>query len=64
MGREMKLNEPTTAAMDSMEASVGAGPVTMVNLNRFRAKPEDEVGFTDAEADVRSAYPHKETSGE
>lgn len=52
----MKPNDLTTAAMDSAEASISAGPVTMVNLLWFREKPEYEVGFADAKPDVRSAY--------
>lgn len=52
----MKLNDLTTAAMDSAEASIGAGPVTMVNLLWFREQLEYEVGFPDAKLDVRSAY--------
>ena len=52
----MKLNDLTTAAMDSAEASIGAGPVTMVNLLWFRERPEYEAGFDHAQPDVRSAY--------
>ncbi|MGY2733827.1 hypothetical protein [Sphingomonas sp. UYP23] len=52
----MKLNDLTTAAMDSAEASIGTGPVTMVNLLWFREQPEYQAGFADAKPDVRSAY--------
>ena len=52
----MKLDDLTTAAMDSAAASIGAGPVTMVNLLWFREQPEYEAGFADAKPDVRRVY--------
>lgn len=52
----MQLTELTAAAMDSAAASVGAGPVTMVNLLWFRQKPEYAIGFEDARPDVHGAY--------
>ena len=52
----MDLNELTSEAMDSAEAQLGAGAVTMVNLLWFRPVPAYEAGFAGARDDVRSAY--------
>lgn len=52
----MKLNDLTTAAMDAAAPSIGAGPVTMVNLLWFRDQPEYDAGFADTKPDVHSAY--------
>jgi hypothetical protein len=52
----MEFNELTSAAMDAASAALGTGPVTMINLVRFRSEVDYPAGFDGAKGDPRSGY--------
>jgi uncharacterized protein (DUF1330 family) len=52
----MELSELTSAALDAASPVLGTGPVTMVNLVRFRPEVDYPAGFDGARTDPRSGY--------
>jgi len=52
----MDLNELNSEALDAASAALGTGPVTMVNLVRFRQELDYPPTFGGTKADPRSAY--------
>lgn len=52
----MDLGNLSTSALDAAEATLGNGPVTMVNLLWFQPDTNYAAGILEAKPDPRSAY--------